>query len=98
MELLMKCLVLADTCPTDFSKVSYSDVTAKCSATSEMGATPACCAAFNNKACQYEAQVNDFGTMCPVLFIDYLNAAGPYPAGYFVGRCVDGSKGFCIRQ
>ena len=85
-------------CSTDFSQVSYEDVKAACPADANQGANPACCAAFNNKACQYESQVNNFGSMCPMLFINYLGAAGPYPAGYFVGPCVDGSKGFCIRH
>lgn len=78
--------------------MSYADVTAACSVTNQQGASPSCCTAFNKKACQYEAQVNDFSTSCPMLFINYLNAAGPYPAGYFVGRCIDGSRGFCIRN
>lgn len=85
-------------CPTDFSKVSYDDVKSACPANAGQGATAACCAAFNAKACQYEAQVNNFGSMCPMLFINYLGVAGPYPAGYFVGPCVDGTKGFCIRK
>lgn len=88
---------MAKYCPTDFSRISYEDVKAACPADADQGANPACCAAFNNKACQYEAEVNNFGSMCPMLFISYLGAAGPYPAGYFVGPCVDGSKGFCIR-
>ncbi|KAG0564121.1 hypothetical protein M758_8G079400 [Ceratodon purpureus] len=89
---------MAEYCATDFSQVSYEDVKAACPADSSQGANPACCAAFNNKACQYEAQVNNFGSMCPMLFINYLGAVGPYPAGYFVGPCVDGTKGFCIRK
>jgi hypothetical protein len=89
---------MSEYCPTDFSQVSYEDVKAACPADASQGASPACCAAFNNKACQYEAEVNNFGTMCPMLFINYLGAVGPYPAGYFVGPCVDGTKGFCIRR
>ncbi|EFJ28736.1 hypothetical protein SELMODRAFT_89433, partial [Selaginella moellendorffii] len=77
-------------CATDFSKVDYAEVTSVCKGPQYH--QEACCGAFKKMACKYTTQVNDFSTTCPVEFMAYLNYAGNYPNGVFVGRCNSGSS------
>lgn len=81
-------------CANKYSKVNYNPVTSVCS--SKVHATKACCAAFNQFACQFRSEVNNFNTVCPIMFMSYLNYAGGFKDGYFVGPCVDGTKGLCV--
>ncbi|CAK9206748.1 unnamed protein product [Sphagnum jensenii] len=83
-----------DTCGTDFSTVSFANVKSACPVGAD-SPSAACCTAYTDIACQYSAEVNDFNSICPIMFINYLSAAGPYPAGYFVGNCVSGTNGLC---
>ncbi|KAG0599083.1 hypothetical protein M758_12G126200 [Ceratodon purpureus] len=80
-------------CETKFQYLNYTPVTSACK--SNEPTTRECCAAFNRFACQFRSQVNDFNTICPILFMSYLNYAGRYPDGYFIDQCVDGTKGLC---
>ncbi|EFJ27168.1 hypothetical protein SELMODRAFT_412115 [Selaginella moellendorffii] len=84
-----RLLQSSQSCSTDFSKVDYSSVTRVCKAPFP---TSACCPAFTSLACKYKSQVNDFSTTCPINFIAYLNFAGPYQDGVFVGRCTKGTS------
>ncbi|CAM6040817.1 unnamed protein product [Sphagnum compactum] len=87
-------IMSSDACPTDFSTVSFADVKSACPLNA-VSPSDACCTAYRTAACQYSDQVNDFNSICPILFINYRSAVGPYPAGYFVGTCVSGSSGLC---
>ncbi|CAK9193975.1 unnamed protein product [Sphagnum troendelagicum] len=84
-------------CPTDLSTVSFANVKSACPLNA-VSPSDACCTAYRTAACQYSDQVNDFNSICPIPFINYLSAVGPYPAGYFVGNCVSGSSGLCSRS
>ncbi|CAM6017223.1 unnamed protein product [Sphagnum balticum] len=83
-----------NTCATDFSTVSFANVKSACPVGAD-SPSASCCTAYTDVACQYSAEVNDFNSICPIMFINYLSAAGPYPAGYFVGNCVSGTNGLC---
>ncbi|KAH9323437.1 hypothetical protein KI387_018076, partial [Taxus chinensis] len=72
-------------CKVDFSSVDFSAVTRVCKAPDYT--EKECCEAFNAVACKYVKHVNDYATNCPVEFISFLNMAGEYPNGVFVGRC-----------
>ncbi|KAH8949293.1 hypothetical protein BDL97_10G024900 [Sphagnum fallax] len=80
-------IMSSDACPTDFSTVSFADVKSACPLNA-VSPSDACCTAYRTAACH----------ICPVLFINYLSAVGPYPAGYFVGNCVSGNSGLCSRS
>jgi hypothetical protein len=86
-------MVIAD-CSSEYPKLNFKPVTSVCNP--KVAATNACCAAFNKFACQYRSQVNNFNSICPILFLSYLNYAGGYQDGYFIGKCVDGKKGLCV--
>ena len=77
--------LLLEYCSIDFSQVSYEDVKVAFLAHANQRAYPASCIPFNNKACQYKVEVNNFGNMCSMLFINYLGIIGPYSTGYFIG-------------
>jgi hypothetical protein len=87
-------LTMMTGCSKEFPKLNYTSVTSVCNI--KVRATPSCCAAFNELACKFQTQVNDFNTICPILFISYLNLAGGYENGYFIGNCIDGNKGLCV--
>ncbi|KAG0621564.1 hypothetical protein M758_3G030200, partial [Ceratodon purpureus] len=77
-------------CANRYPKLNYKPVTRVCKP--KVPATKACCAAFNKFACQYRSQVNNFKSTCPILFMAYLNYAGGYQDGYFIGKYIDGWK------
>lgn len=72
-------------CSVKFSSVDYSPITNVCKAPEYN--EQQCCDAFKALACKYSQHVNDYSTICPVEFVSYLNLAGSYPMGVFVGRC-----------
>ncbi|KAH9549462.1 hypothetical protein CY35_10G021400 [Sphagnum magellanicum] len=90
-------IMSSDACSTDFRTVSFADVKSACPLNA-VSPSDACCTAYRAAAYQYSDQVNDFNSICPILFINYLSVVGPYPAGYFVGNCVSGSSGLCSRS
>ncbi|CAN5953956.1 unnamed protein product [Sphagnum jensenii] len=94
---LIWCRLYTYACPTDLSTVSFANVKSACPLNA-VSPSDACCTAYRTAACQYSDQVNDFNSICPIPFINYLSAVGPYPAGYFVGNCVSGSSGLCSRS
>ncbi|CAM6095507.1 unnamed protein product [Calypogeia fissa] len=79
-------------CPYDFSTMDYSTVTSVCKGPSYDASV--CCAPFTKLACNYKPQINDFNSLCPIYFMSYLNVAGSYPDGVFVGdgRCNSGNS------
>ncbi|CAK9193720.1 unnamed protein product [Sphagnum troendelagicum] len=77
--------------------VSFADVKSACPLNA-VSPSDASCTAYRTAVSQYSDQVNDFNSICPILFINYLSAVGPYPAGYFVGNCVSGNSGLCSRS
>ncbi|KAJ7565534.1 hypothetical protein O6H91_02G064400 [Diphasiastrum complanatum] len=81
---------VAAQCTTNFAKVDYSSITGVCQGPAYERSS--CCTAFNTLACKYKAQVNDFTSTCPIEFMSYLNRAGGYPDGIFVGRCNSNDK------
>lgn len=81
-------------CSSKYASLNYKPVTSICNP--KVPATKACCAAFNTLACQYRSQVNNFNSICPIVFMSYLNYAGGYQDGYFVGKCIDGTTGLCV--
>lgn len=81
-------------CANKYPKLNYKPVTSVCKP--KVPATKACCAAFNKFSCQFRSQVNNFNTICPIMFMSYLNYAGGYQDGYFIGKCIDGKKGLCV--
>lgn len=81
-------------CSMKFSAVDYSPVTNVCKAPDYN--EKQCCDAFKALACKYGQHVNDYSTICPIEFVSYLNLAGSYPMGVFVGRCnEDGDHRLC---
>ncbi|BBN11164.1 protein MpLRE1 [Marchantia polymorpha subsp. ruderalis] len=76
-------------CPVDFVNMDYSSVTSKCTAPYPEST---CCQAYNEFCAPYKSQLNDLSNMCAINMIAYLNQAGNYGTGVFVGRCNSGSN------
>eukprot|EP01018_Ginkgo_biloba_P011397 Gb_28525 [translate_table: standard] len=83
-------------CKMNFSSIDYSSVTSVCKSPDYN--EKECCGAFTAMACKYSQHVNDYSTSCPIEFVSFLNYAGSYPHGVFIGRCNnDGQHLLCAK-
>ncbi|KAL2613216.1 hypothetical protein R1flu_024908 [Riccia fluitans] len=76
-------------CSVDYSKLDYSPITSVCK---DPYPQEACCNAYNQFCSPHKSELNNLNEMCAMYFTSYLNMAGTYPNGVFIGRCNSGNN------
>ncbi|KAL3679845.1 hypothetical protein R1sor_022801 [Riccia sorocarpa] len=76
-------------CSVDYSKLDYSPITSVCKSPYPQDT---CCNAYGQFCSPHKSELNDLSRMCAMYFTSYLNMAGTYPNGVFIGRCNSGNN------
>ncbi|KMZ57037.1 hypothetical protein ZOSMA_8G01860 [Zostera marina] len=78
-------------CSVNFEMMNYTNILTQCKA--PRYSREKCCPAFKQLICPYSDEINDLTTNCASTMYSYLNAKGPYPAGFFANSCTDIKEG-----